>query len=123
MTSLNRLLGALLTLRHICRMMGNVELVDYQGRKIVLSDESWQHIKDDHPEISIDDIKNALLNPDEVRASNSNSKVEIYYAIKTLKPKARFRCVVVKILDTGCFVSSAMTTSKMKSGKTIFQKK
>lgn len=103
--------------------MRNVELVDYQGRKIVLSDESWQHIKDDHPEISIDDIKNALLNPDEVRASNSNSKVEIYYAIKTPRPKARFRCVVVKILDAGCFVSTAMTTSKMKSGKTIFQKK
>jgi hypothetical protein len=100
-----------------------VELIDFQGRKIVLSDESWLHIKEDHPEISIDEIENALLNPDEVRASNSNSKVEIYYAIKTVSPKTRFRCVVVKILDAGCFVSTAMTTSKMKSGKTIFQKR
>ncbi len=97
-------------------------MIDYQGREIVLSDESWQHIKDDHPEISIDDIESALLDPDEVRASNTNSKVEIYYSIKTRSLKTRFRCVVVKVLEAGCFVSTAMTTSKMKSGKTIFRK-
>jgi hypothetical protein len=93
---------------------------DYLGREIELSKESWEHIQDSHPEISRQDIINVLLNPDEVRGSNYSSQSELYYLIKSHAPKQRYRCVVVKVLSTGCYISSAMTLSSMKKGTAIY---
>jgi hypothetical protein len=100
-----------------------VKLKDYQGRSIELSDTSWEHIQEAHPEISIDEIRLVLADPLEVRECPRQSFVELFYQAKVhLKGKSRFRVVVVKVLPNGNFVSTAMTVNTMKSGRTLFQK-
>jgi hypothetical protein len=44
-----------------------VEMKDYQGRSIELSDNSWEHIQETHPEITREDIRQVLADPLEVR--------------------------------------------------------
>jgi len=100
-----------------------VKLKDYQGRSIELSDASWEHIQEAHPEITLDDIRLVLTDPLEVRECPRQSFVELFYQAKAHpKGKNRFRVVVVKVLKNGNFVSTAMTASTMKSGRTLFRK-
>lgn len=101
----------------------NVRFEDYQGRTVLLSEDSWEHIRESHPEIRIDDIKSVLMDPLEVRESPKQGFVELYYQAKAHpEGKPRFRLVVVKVLNVGIYVSTAMTVSSMKPGKTVFQK-
>jgi hypothetical protein len=99
-----------------------MKFADFQNREITLSEESWKHIQDSHPEVTVDEIAKTLAGPDEVRKSINTPGVELYYALKTEVPKLRYRSVVVKVLSEGRFVSSAMTVSKMKSGETLYKK-
>jgi hypothetical protein len=57
-----------------------VEMTDYQGRKVELSDVSWEHIRESHPEITQEDIRQVLA---EVRESPRQSFVELFYQTKT----------------------------------------
>jgi pyridoxine/pyridoxamine 5'-phosphate oxidase len=59
----------------------------------------------------------------EVRESRHQSFVELFYQAKAHpEGKPRFRVVVVKVLDSGSFVSTAMTTNAMKKGRTLYRK-
>lgn len=101
----------------------SVELKDYQNRCIELSDASWEHIRESHPEISLEDIRLVLSDPLEVRESPRQSFVELFYQSKTHpEGKTRFRVVVVKVLENGLFVSTAMTTNAMKNGRSLYRK-
>jgi hypothetical protein len=100
-----------------------VRIQDYQSRTIELSDSSWEHIQVSHPEISLEDMQRVLADPLEVRESPRQSFVELFYQAKTHpEGKSRFCVVVVKVLDHGLFVSTAMTTNAMKSGRTLYRK-
>jgi hypothetical protein len=100
-----------------------VKLKDYLGRKIDLTDASWEHIRDTHPEVSLEEIQQVLADPLEVRENPRQNFVELFYQAKTHREgKSRFRVVVVKVLADGNYISTAMTTSAMKSGKTIYRK-
>lgn len=100
-----------------------MEVKDYQGRSIELSDASWEHIQESHPEITLEDIRLVLIDPLEVRESPRQNFVELFYQAKAHpEGKTRFRVVVVKILENGLFVSTAMTTNAMKSGRTLYRK-
>lgn len=112
----------LLILRQICRKISIMKFKDFQGREVSLSDEVWAHIKASHPEISEADISDTLRDPIEVRQSSQSANVELYYAIKSKEPKLRYKNVIVKSTQAGYFISSAMTTSSMKKGLTIFKK-
>ncbi len=100
----------------------SVKLLDYQGRTVELSDETWKHIQDAHPEVTIEDIKQALVDPVEVRRSQYKENAELFYHLKSREPKIRYRLVVVKILAQGCFVSTTMTTSQTKKGEVLYKK-
>ena len=102
---------------------GIVKFKDFQGRDIELSESSWEHIQVAHPEISIKDIESALTNPSEVVECPRQEFVELYYQVK-LHPagKQRFYVVVVKVLSSGNFISTAMTTSMMKKGRSLYRK-
>lgn len=103
--------------------IGFVKLKDYQGRSIELSDSSWEHIQQAHPEITLDEIRLVLSDPLEVRECPRQSFVELFYQAKVHpKGKSRFRVVVVKVLANGNFISTAMTATIMKSGRTLFRK-
>jgi hypothetical protein len=100
-----------------------VKFKDVQGRSIELSEASWEHIQEQHPDVSIEDVKRVLSDPLEVRESPRQTFVELFYQAKVHpKGKPRFHVVVVKVLSGGNFVSTAMTTTTMKSGRTLYKK-
>ncbi|MCM0604694.1 MAG: hypothetical protein KA715_01240 [Xanthomonadaceae bacterium] len=105
----------------------SVKIKDYQGRSVELSEQSWEHIQESHPEITMDDIKSVLGDPLEVRQSPKKSinqePIELFYQVKTHpEGRLRFKVVVVKVLKDGLFVSTAMTTNAMKAGETLCRK-
>lgn len=103
--------------------MSLMKLTDFLGRSIELSESTLDHIKESHPEISIEEIAQVLLWPLEVRENAKQNFVELFYQRKIhAGGKLRYRLVIVKRLREGNFISSAMTTSSMKSGKTLFKK-
>ena len=96
---------------------------DYRGRIVELVESSWEHIRESHPEIRLSDIASVLKDPLEVRESPKQSFVELYYQAKAHRDrKPRFTAVVVKVLESELYVSTAMTVSAMKSGKTIYRR-
>jgi len=98
-------------------------LLDLHQNTIELSEETWEHIEEFHPEITIDEIKTTLLNPDEIRKSLSKANASIYYRLRVQdEKKTRFTQVVVKDTNDGFFISTATTASKMKSGEVIYKK-
>jgi hypothetical protein len=98
-----------------------VKFKDFQGRNIELSDPSWEHIQESHPEISLEIIRST--NPNEVIECPKQQFVEFFYQIK-LHPsgKERFRVIVVKVLQGGNFISTAMTTTAMEKGRSLYGK-
>jgi hypothetical protein len=103
--------------------MSIVRIRDYQGREIELSDASWEHIQGSHPEITVESIRLVLVDPTEVRESTRQSFVELYYQVKAHpEGKARFLVVVVKVLQAGSFISTAMTANAMKNGRTLYRR-
>ena len=100
-----------------------VQFKDFQGRSIELSEASWEHIQEQHPDVAKKDIERALTDPLEVRESPRQNFVELFYQTKVHpKGKLRFHVVVVKVLSVGNFVSTAMTTATMKKGRTLYKK-
>lgn len=111
-----------LTKRLICRINDIIVFCDYRGRKIELSDLSWEHIQERHPEVSLEEIHDALADPMGIRECREKSSVERYHLIKTEVPKRRYRVVVVKFLAEGNFISTALTVTALKPGKTLYKK-
>lgn len=95
-----------------------MKLTNYRGEDVFLIKETREHISDFHPEITISIIRKTLKNPIEVRQSSFSSESELYYLYKA---ENRFYCVVVKACTDGNFISTALTTSKIKFGKLIFK--
>jgi hypothetical protein len=64
-----------------------------------------------------------LSDPSEVIECPRQQFVELFYRVK-LHPggKQRFRVVVVKVFETGHYISTAMTTSTMKAGRSLYKK-
>jgi hypothetical protein len=94
--------------------------VDFAGKLVLLSTDSEKHIAQSHPEIRLDELRRALVDPDEVRRSTYRDTTVLYYRIKASR---RYTCVVVKICADGNFIASAMTTTKPKTGEVIYVRK
>lgn len=93
--------------------------INYKNQRIIFSDGAFEHISEVHPEVSLQNIKDVLKDPDEVRMSSYKDDSELYYLFKT---KRRFICVIVKICLDGSFISTALTTTKPKVGRLIYIK-
>lgn len=99
--------------------------IDYKGQKIELTTESWEiHIKENHPDISVSEIEETLKNPDEVWESQNRTDAELYYKRKktSVSGKIRYWMVAVKKVNSGSFVSSAMTKSTVVGSKLLYKK-
>lgn len=92
---------------------------NYKRQRIVLGDATYEHISEVHPEVTLEQIKSALEDPDEVRKSSYKENSELYYLLRTNK---KFTCVVVKICPDGNFISTALTTERPKVGRVIYRK-
>ena len=89
-------------------------------KKIRVSKEHWKHISEiKHPEVSglEDEIKLALISPIEIKRSNSDRNVYLYYS----KYKSNFLCVVTRHLNGHGFVITAYITSKIKKGNILWK--
>lgn len=103
-----------------------MNFLDYAGRTIQLTAEQLEHIQAGHPEVTIDEMREALLNPDEVRKTKVQSPLskclsQLFYRLRTKDPD-RYTVVVVKFCEDGNFVSTAYTGEKLKDGETVFKK-
>jgi hypothetical protein len=93
-------------------------LVDKDGSKFRLEDETWMHIQEFHPEIThIELIESILLDPDMIVRSNWDAQSILYY--KQIRPN-RFRVVVVQTVESR--IKTTLTTNKVKRGEVLWAK-
>jgi len=93
-------------------------LVDYEGRRIRLSDERYSHILE-HPEMARipEAIGEVLTYPDRVVESVGDPRVRLYYRLyeRTMVGRKHV-CVVVKLGRNDAFVLTAYLTDRVKRG-------
>jgi len=100
--------------------------VDFQNRKVRLTDERLEHIKFDHPEMSgqIDNIRHTLANPDVVVRSKTDLEAELFYRHYSGTPVGeKYLCVIVKGIGDDFFILTAYFTDTIKKGETLWIKK
>jgi hypothetical protein len=98
------------------------EIVTPIGFRVRVTHSHWDLIVTvKHPVISgrVEDVKEALENPDEVRLSRSDPSVYLFY-----RPVRRRKwiCAVVKRLDGDGFLITAYPTETIKEGGHIWPK-
>jgi hypothetical protein len=103
-----------------------MEITDYFGRTIRLTEERLEHLLNNHPEIkaeSISIIVETIQNPEQIIVSDSDNSVELfyrYYLKTTIGDK--WLCVVVKNLETDFFIITAYFTNQVKKGEILWKK-
>ncbi|MFV1950626.1 MAG: hypothetical protein ACC630_01520 [Nitrospinota bacterium] len=100
--------------------------IDIYERKIRLTDERFQHIESDHPEMfgQIDKIRETLSNADKIIRSKTDSNVELFYHHYNETPVTeKYLCVVVKVLVNDLFIITAYFTDTIKRGEILWEGK
>jgi len=99
---------------------------DIHNRQIRFTDERWEHIKTEHPEISeqIKKIQEILLCPDKIVKSRTDSDVELFYRYYDITPVTqKYLCAVVKVLFADLFIITVYFTDTIKKGEVLWEKK
>ena len=78
-----------------------IAIKDCLKRNVRVTDERIQHIKDNHPELDVNDLEekvtNTLQQPEIIVASASDETVELFYKYYSKTPVGdKWLCVVVK---------------------------
>lgn len=101
-----------------------MNLIDYQGNVIRLTDERLNHIKE-HPEMAMhtDKINETPLHPERIIKSQSDNEVRLYYRqYKELAIGDKYLCIVVKFKQDDVFVITAYFTDSIKRGDVLWKK-
>lgn len=99
---------------------------DVNNRDVRLTDERYEHLMSDHPEMAeqIDKVRETLLNPGKVVRSRTDPQVELFYQFYQTTPVTqKFLCVVVKAFTDDAFIITAYFTSTIKQGEMLWEKK
>ncbi len=99
---------------------------DILNRGIRLTEERYEHIETNHPEMTgqIKKISETLLNPERIVRSKTDPHLEMYYRNYDETPVTKkFLCVLVKILKYDGFIVTAYFTDTVKRGDVIWEKK
>ena len=103
--------------------MGYFEIMiffeNHRGEKIWLHEDTLKHIQNKHKEINLKMIRETIEHPDEIRRSQKDQRSQLYYYFRK---ENCYICVVVKICKDGVFISTALTTDKIKKGIVIYKK-
>jgi hypothetical protein len=107
--------------------ISNEEFVisDFWNREIRITFNRKEHIEVDHPEMKDMNslIELTLKAPDEVRISNSDSNVELFYKrVNVPIVGSKYICLVIKNLRIDYFLITAYFTDKIKKGEVIWKK-
>ena len=98
-----------------------IKLEDYSGRTIRLTDERLEHIER-RPEMwgQQDRIEETLRDPDEIRESDHDKTIHVYYRHYSSTPVTeKWLTVVSKVAADDPFVITAFYTDRIKSGTII----
>lgn len=101
-----------------------MNLIDYAGNTIRLTDERLNHIKE-HPEMTMhtEKISETLLAPDIVVRSRSDEEARLYYKnYEGLSIGNKSLCIVVKFKETDAFIVTVYYTDSIKKGEIIWKK-
>jgi len=99
-----------------------MELTDKFSRTIILTDERWKHITDNHPEIKnlLKELQGTLEEPDIVKTSINNKDVVLFYKLYEHIYNGNYMCVVVKPNDE--LIITAYITDRIKRGEIEWKK-
>ena len=98
------------------------EFIDYEGRRIRLTEERLAHILE-HPEMVNMEarIGDTLARPLQVVESLSDSEARLYYRYYVgTRVGDKYLSVVVKLRAADAFVVTAYMTDKVKAGKVLW---
>jgi hypothetical protein len=101
-----------------------MNLIDYTGIAIRLTDERLNHIKE-HPEMvtHTEKINETLISPDIVIQSKSDKEARLYYKYyEDLSIGNKYLCIVVKFKKKDVFVITAYFTDSIKKGEVVWRK-
>lgn len=99
---------------------------DVHNRRVRFTDERWEHIRTEHPEMSEQEerIRETLLTPDIILRSRTAPDIELLYRDYRNTPVTRkYLCIVLKIVGDDVFIITAYFTDTIKKGKTLWEKK
>ena len=85
---------------------------DKTTREIRITKHGWKHIQQEHPDITLEDIKETLENPIKMTLSIYDENVRWYYQYK--KKKRLHILVSVKYLNGDGFVITAFYTKNIQ---------
>jgi hypothetical protein len=101
-------------------------LRDVNGRLVRLTDERWEHIENEHPEMAgqLGNVQETLLTPDKIIRSRTDKGVELFYRDYKATPVGqKLLCVVVKVLPDDSFMITAYFTDTVKKGLVLWEMK
>lgn len=81
-----------------------LEVQDKTKRKIHLSKERWSHIRKEHPNVDIDEIKKAVTTPIKIISRGSEDLFDYYQFFKHKRSKLKYLKVIVKYLNGKGFI-------------------
>ena len=97
---------------------------DIFGRRIQLTDESWEHITERRPYMAAfwEEMRETLREPDEIRRSIKDPErgrlyFKWYYG--TIKGD-KWVCVVAKMLTAEAFITTSYVTGKIRGGERLW---
>jgi hypothetical protein len=96
---------------------------DYRGRQIRLTDERLAHICE-HPEMlgRESELADVLTRPDLVTQSVSDPQVHLYYRrLPAARTRARWLCIVAKVMVDNGFIIPAYLTDRPKRGPVLWR--
>jgi hypothetical protein len=99
---------------------------DVYNREIRLTDERYEHLVSDHPEMEdqIDKVQETLIDPENIVRSKSDTQVELFYKYYPSTPVTnKHMCIVVKVLKDDAFIITAYFTDTIKKGEILWKKK
>ena len=98
--------------------------VDYQGRRIRLTEERLAHILE-HPEMHGMEprIAETLLRPERVLESLSDPQARLYYRMYVAtRVGDKHLCVVVRLTDNDAFILTAYLMTRPAGGRQLWPK-
>ena len=94
-----------------------MKIADKDGKEFDLPDSVWHHIRQNHPEIKLNQLKQTLRDPDVIIRSNWDETSQLYYK----KIGQYYKVVVVESEENR--VKPTLTTNKVKTGEALWEKK
>lgn len=100
-----------------------MDIIDRYGNRIELSNERWQHIIKEHPEVKNcqDKLPEVVKQPDLIKHSKKDKDVLLYYRYYPEILGGKYLLVVVKIRSRS-LVLTCYVTDRIKEGDVLWQR-